>query len=212
MSYAGRTKYDDPGRVKRYEARDAGRHREEWALIERSLSGIAPPATVLDVPCGTGRIAAEFLARGAFVRCADLSPAMREAAASALMGRRGLLGVEAIDLEESPPPVGWAAHLVVCFRLLHHLPDVATRGRVLATLAALAKPYLLVSFHHPLSGHNLARAVRRLASGVVGDRHSITVSRLAREAAEHGLVLRQTAALAAYRRELWVALFERVGP
>ncbi len=210
MTYAGRTKYDEPGRAARYAERSVRRHAEEWALIERTLAGRAPPATVLDVPCGTGRIAAERLARGARVRCADLSPAMRAAAAASLAGKEGFLGVEPLDLEApGGAPDAWAADLVVCFRFLHHLPDAAARGRVAATLARLARPAVLVSFHHPVSAHHLARAVRRLLTGRKGDRHAVTVRTLRREAAEHGLRLVRAEALSRWRRDLWTALLER---
>jgi SAM-dependent methyltransferase len=212
MTYAARTKYDDPGRAKRYAGRGEPRGREEWALVEEvafRTPGVAPPRDVLDAPCGAGRIAAAFLARGVPVRCADLSPAMRAEAANSLGGAPGLLGVETIDLEAAPPPSAWAADLVVCFRFLHHLPDAATRGRVLASLAALSKRLVLVSFHHPVSAHHLARALRRLLTRRRGDRHAITARRLAREASAHGLRLLRTAAVARYRRDLWIALFLR---
>jgi SAM-dependent methyltransferase len=216
MTYAARTKYDEPGRAGRYAERSARRHREEWALVESVVFGaaggppVAPPEDVLDAPCGAGRLAAEFLARGAPVRCADLSPAMRAEARGALAGTPGLRGIEALDLEAPSPPAEWAADLVVCFRLLHHLPDAAARGRVLGALSALSRRLVLVSYHHPVSGHGLARAVRRLVTGRRGDRHAITTGRLAREASAHGLRLVRAAGLAPYRRELWVALFERV--
>ncbi len=207
-SYAGRTKYDEPGRAARYAERSARRDREEWRLISRVLQGVPGAKSVLDVPCGTGRLAERFLALGVTVRGADASPAMRAEAEKSLSGRIGWLGANDFDLETSDPPSEWASDLVVCFRFLHHLPDEASRARVFSRLTPLARPYLLVSFHHPVSIHNASRSIQRLFSGRRGDRHSITLSRLTREAEAHGFRLVRAAALSRYLRDLWVALYE----
>ena len=73
----------------------------------------------------------------------------------------------------------------------------------------IARPRLLVSFHHPASLHHLSRALRRLVTGRRGDRHAITLGRLKREALEHGLRFVRAKALSPGLRDLWVALFER---
>jgi SAM-dependent methyltransferase len=206
-AYAARTKYDEPGRAARYARRSARRAAQERRLLERALAVLPAPATVLDAPCGAGRVAALLLDRGARVRCADLSPAMRAEAARSLAGRPGLLGIEDLDLEAPPPSAPQRHDLVVCFRFLHHLPDAASRARVLASLAARSRGHVLVSFHHPVSLHHLARAVRRLVTGRRGDRHAIAPRRLRREAETFGLSLVGCWALAPYLRDLWVALF-----
>jgi SAM-dependent methyltransferase len=209
LTYAGRTKYDEPGRARRYAERSERRDEEEWALVSRTLEGSPPPATVLDAPGGTGRLAERFLALGSRVRVVDLSPAMRDEATTRLSGSPGLLGVHALDLESESAPAEWACDLVVCFRLLHHLPDAAARGRVLRTLASLSRSHVLVSFHHPVSLHHLARALRRVVTLRRGDRHAITLGRLKHEAADAGLSFVKARALAAYRRDLWAALFRK---
>jgi SAM-dependent methyltransferase len=206
-AYAGREKYDRDDRAARYANRSPRRHAEEWRLVERVLDGDPWPATVLDAPCGAGRMAAEMLARGSTVRAADLSPAMRAQCAKALDGRERFQGVVTLDLEDASPPPAWRAELVLCFRFLHHLPGAAARGRVLRTLAALSSDRVLVSFHHPVSAHQVARAVRRVVTGRAGDRHAVTLARLRREAAEAGLSFVRAKALGAGRRDLWAALF-----
>lgn len=205
MTYAARTKYDRPGRAARYRARSPRRDAEEWALLERCLAPLPVPESALDVPCGTGRIAAHLLERGIPVRGADLSPAMRRETEERLVGRPGFLGVVPIDLDAGGTPEGLAADLVVCFRFLHHLPGEADRSRVLANLGRLTRRDLLLSFHHPVSVHNLARGARRVLTGRRGDRYALTVGRLRLEAAEAGLDLVAVRALAAWRRDLWIA-------
>lgn len=207
-AYAGRSKYDS-ARALRYSRRSAARHAEEWSLLTRVLAGVPSPATVLDAPCGAGRLTKEFLARGARVRAGDLSPAMLAHTRAAVGSDPSCLGVESLDLEAPAPPDAPTHELVVCFRFFHHLPDAATRSRVLASLAARSSRHVIVSFHHPASVHHLARALRRLLTGRRGDRHAITLGALTREAAPFGLRPLASGALGRYRRDLWVVLFER---
>jgi 2-polyprenyl-3-methyl-5-hydroxy-6-metoxy-1,4-benzoquinol methylase len=202
--YAARTKYDEPGRAERYRARSARRDAEERRLLHRVLPAPTPGATALDVPCGTGRLSAWLLDRGWRVVAADLSPAMREAARATLAGREGAT-VEAMDLD-AVPDGSRRFDLVLCFRFLHHLEGAAARVRVLSALAARARGPVVVSFHHRVSVHQAARALRRLVTGRRGDRHAISVVTLARDAEAAGLRVVATAASLPYLRDLWVAV------
>jgi SAM-dependent methyltransferase len=207
LTYGARTKYDQPGRARRYAARSARRDEEEWRLLASVLDGLpVAPRDALDVPCGTGRIARRLLERGIPTRGADLSAAMRGEAWASLRGAPGFLGVVAMDLEEAPTDPSLPADLVVCFRFLHHLPDAATRGRVLRSLRALTRGTLLLSFHHPVSPHNARRTLARWLTGRRSTRRTMGVRRLRAEAAAAGLDLVGVRALSPYLRELWVAV------
>lgn len=213
MDYAARRKYDEPGRARRYARRSAARDAAEWRLVERALARLPRrPHSALDVPCGTGRMAARLLDLGIPTVAADLSPAMRALAAEALAGRPGFGGVFALDLEQPGAGATPAAELVLCFRFLPHLPGPAARARVLGTLRRLTGRWLFLSFHHPVSGHNLGRALRRLLGRPGGDRRTIWPARLAAEARAAGFVLRRLLPLSRYRRELWLAHLEGVDP
>ncbi len=206
VAYAGRTKYD-AARAARYDRRSTRRHADEWAVVERLLEGRDPPRTVLDAPCGTGRIAAAFLARGASVRLADWSNDMLERARTNVAAAAGVLGLTRLDLEAPPEPDAPTHDLVICLRFYHHLPDDERRRRVLASLRARSTDSVIVSFHHPCSAHQWARAARRVLTGRRGDRYTSTVGALERVARSVGLVLEATAAVAPYRREFWAARF-----
>jgi SAM-dependent methyltransferase len=206
MSHAARTKYDAE-RVGRYARRSPAREAAEARLLGRMLDRMAPAADALDVPCGTGRVAALLLDRGIPTRCADLSPAMRAEAERRLAGRQGFRGVVALDLEVPGPDPTLAADLVVCFRFLPHLPDAAARARVLEVLRALTRRDLLLSFHHPVSLHNLTRKARRLVGRPPSDRHAIWPGDLRREAGAAGLSWRGAVAQRRWARDLWLAWF-----
>ncbi len=209
--YAARTKYDEPGRAARYRHRSPRRDEVEGRLIDDLLRRLDPrPRDAWDVPCGTGRIAERLLRAGIPTRGGDLSPAMRREAESRLGGVPGWGGAHEIDLEAVPEHVEMV-DLAICMRFLHHLPDAATRGRVLRGLARLARRDVLVSFHHPVSAHHLTRRVRAWWTGRRSDRHAIRPARLATEAREAGLAWLGAYPLARYRRELWVAWLRPVG-
>jgi len=215
MGYAGRTKYDRPGKAAEYRDRSAHRDAEEWRLVRDVIDALPrPPATAWDLPCGTGRIAERLIELGIRTWCGDLSPAMRSQTDARLAGRELFAGVTAFDLEDPGSGSSQTADLVVCLRFLHHLPDRDHRVRVLATLRGLCDGHVLLSFHHPVSFHNLRRGLRRLLTGTRGDRHTLFPGALREEAAEAGLELLHVRALAAYRREFWLALLRPndVGP
>ena len=201
-----REKYDRPGRARRYRERSPRRNREEWRLVERALQRLDPrPSDALDVPCGTGRIAERLLDLGIPTRAADLSPAMLSETRARLEGREGFLGAVSLDLQETSGDPEIGADLVVCFRFLQHLEHGEQRAPVLRGLAALCRRDLLLSFHHPVSFHNLERKALRLIRNRRADRFTITPGRLEREAAAQGLELVGLSALGRYRRELWLA-------
>jgi hypothetical protein len=133
---------------------------------------------------------------------------MREEARVRLADRPGLLGIEAADLDRPEALVLEPADLVVCFRFFPHLPDDETRRRVLRSLRRVTRRWLLLSFHHPVSGHALARVARRLFTGRRAERRATWPQRLRRLAAGEGLRVVRFAPLARWRRDLWVALLE----
>jgi hypothetical protein len=130
---------------------------------------------------------------------------MRAEAARRLAGRPGFLGVHPLDLEAAEVDPALAADLVVSLRFLHHLPDPATRARVLATLGRLARRDVVLSFHHPVSVHAAWRRLSGWLRRRPSDRHTLSPARLAREAAAAGLRLVSLHPLGRWRRELWLA-------
>lgn len=209
MTYAARTKYDEPGRAARYRERSRRRGQEEAALVTAALDRLEPaPETAWDAPCGTGRMSELLLGRGLRVWAGDLSPAMRVEAERLLAGRKGFAEVAALDLEAVPDDAP-RADMALCFRFFHHLPDAGVRGRVWAGLGRLSRSHLLVGFHHPISVHGLVRRVRAALRRRPSDRFTHWPRRLAAEAAAHGWTYRGSLAVARFRRELWLAHFER---
>lgn len=108
-------------------------------LVNRLLDTLGsqvPHRTVLDVPCGTGRLRPGLEARGFRWIGADISPSM--------LGEAG--GPLARASAAALPLADDAVDLAVCCRLIHHYEDAAPRKAVLAELARVARRHVLVSY------------------------------------------------------------------
>ena len=70
--------------------------RREKGLIYKAikLAGIAPPARILDIPCGTGRVSLFLAEKGYRVVGVDVSPAMIEQVGKKLEGSHDKLQVK----------------------------------------------------------------------------------------------------------------------
>jgi SAM-dependent methyltransferase len=198
-------RYDAPGRSRAYRERNPGRARREVALLARLWPGRAGDR-VLDAPCGAGRLCGPLTDRhGAIWHGCDRSRAM-------LAEARGALGAEA------PLAAGDAAALpfadgafdgVVVFRFLHHLPPAEARA-VIDEAARAARRFVVVSFFHPVSAHNLTRRLSEVLRGRARTRHALRPARLVRWLCDAGFRPLGFAAEARFRRDLWLGAFERV--
>lgn len=134
-------------------------HKERAAL--RELLGTMPRLEViLDLPSGTGRLGdllAEFADR---VILADSSPIMLEIAREDLGDKAEYLqtNAEKIDLPTD------SVDLVLCHRLLNHVPDPDGRARMTRELARVSRRYVVISCYPP----GIRTRVRRIARKLMG--------------------------------------------
>ena len=142
-------KHYDEQQARHYERAKEGAtttHRGESALVERALRSVPRDETLLDLPCGAGRMTV-VLARLGFtaITAADVSPAM-VALARARLEREGLaIPVERADAERLPF-TDRAFDNVFCFRLFHHFPTQELREQVAVELARVARRRVIVSY------------------------------------------------------------------
>lgn len=116
-------------------------HRREMRCILQALAPVPSGASVLDLPCGTGRLLPELAAKGYRVVEADSSPHMVEQA-RAFAGRSGLPvtadGFVVASVFEMPWPDA-AFDAVVCNRLFHHFREPDVRRRAMKELKRVCK-------------------------------------------------------------------------
>lgn len=141
------TVYGDEAHAHAYATRwdsAAGRARDrrKQRAVRAALDALGPFASVLDVPCGTGRMA-EFLGADRLYLGVDLAPAMlREARA-----RHPATCLAVGDLTRLPLADS-SVDVAVCIRLLHLVRDPALRVAFLAELARVARVGVVVDFRH----------------------------------------------------------------
>lgn len=119
-----------------------------------------PPAAVLDVPCGTGRITHLLLQMGLHVVGGDISRAMLDQAQDRCAAWPNQISFQQMDLDHLDLPDG-SFDLVTCIRLLHHL-DSPARAAILQELSRVHRHYVLVNVSLSTPYYRLRRRAKRL--------------------------------------------------
>lgn len=111
-------------------------------LVQRLLRALptgAEVTSILDVPCGTGRLAGVL--RAPFVVQSDISMSMLQNIPDAA-SRGHRLQSSAIELPFSSD----SFDVVICCRLLHHLRESSDRQAVLNELVRVSRRYVIASY------------------------------------------------------------------
>jgi SAM-dependent methyltransferase len=199
-------RYDVPGRSAGYATRNPTRHRAELALLARvwpaAVENAGPAPTVLDVPCGAGRLSTFVGGRGGRWIGADRAAAMLTQARAAGAGPLVHADARAMPFRDA------AVDGVVVFRFLHHLERDAAHA-VVAEAARVARAFVVVSFFHPVSAHGVVRTIRTWLSGRSRTRHALTCGRLDGWLAVHGFERCAAAAQSPFLRDLWIVAYRR---
>jgi ubiquinone/menaquinone biosynthesis C-methylase UbiE len=184
------------------------RYFREEAIVIPWLEDLSKGASVLDVPCGTGRWISTMTGRGFRYTGADVSlPMAREA--HALTGPPAVRGILVADLAHLPFPDA-SFDAVIVWRLLHHVPDSETRQALLTEAARVSRRKVIVSFHHPISFTYAWKVVRRQFFGFRQGGRGITHWRLQREALSAGMRVVSTRSFCKYASINWFACLEKL--
>ncbi|MBI4570229.1 MAG: class I SAM-dependent methyltransferase [Planctomycetes bacterium] len=178
----------------------------ERRLLLWALRQIGPVATLLDAPCGAGRFLPALRRRAERVVGADISHPMLALASATGPGAGGACPGDLVHASTFALPFARASFdAVVCWRLLHHLPDPAVRVRLLAELGRVARRALIVSFADA-GAWKARRRDRRAAGGQPRRRVAIPAERFAEEARAAGLALARTRRLSRFFSDVACAL------
>ena len=183
------------------------RHYKEEAIVSPWLDDLPRGAAVLDVPCGTGRWIPTLAGRGFRYVGADISQAM-VGEARTVTGPPAVSGLVVADLAHLPF-ANESFDAVILWRLLHHVPDSETRGRLLREAARVTRYKVILSFHHPCSFTYVTKVVRRELFGFKQGGRGITHWRLRREAEQSGLSLVETRSFCKYASINWFACLQK---
>ena len=207
VPYRAKVEYDD-SKSERYDHRPEWRNEPEMALLEPALRLFSPGCKVLDAPCGAGRVSVRLSELGMQVTSVDIAPAMLERTREKLRPFGASERVQSADLEKLVFP-DRSFEAVVCFRFFHHLPNETLRKQVISELCRVANQYVVMSFYHPISLHNLKRYLGTKLLGKPQRRFSIRPQDLAAIFATHGFQQVQVTAQRKYLSTLWLAVFKR---
>ena len=133
--------------------------RREFQLLEQLLSSQGRCGTLLDLPCGGGRLSAPLAPHTDLLVEADI------AVGQLLYGREhGRVGTAQVWMTASGfhiPFRDGGVDGVVCIRLNHHLPTAEERERLVAELLRVARRFVIMTFFDFHSLKNLGRRLRR---------------------------------------------------
>ena len=148
MSFNPQTHYQDNSVAERYDAERfssiAGRlfQNVEQTALKRALQNIPAGSSILDVPCGTGRIAVPVSAWGYRLSCSDISLEMIQVARERL-GLNGSGRFARASAEALPFPNG-SFDVVMSMRFLPHF-STEQRRKIFPELARVSRRWVLFS-------------------------------------------------------------------
>jgi ubiquinone/menaquinone biosynthesis C-methylase UbiE len=186
-----RERFDEASVAAKYPAAYGDSHRDrcERRALEHALDAIPRGSSVLDLPCGTGRLTGILLERGYRVTGADSSPNMVARARSLWRESAQEVAFEVQDALKTTYPDG-AFDAVVCNRLFHHFLEASTRRAALAELKRVSRGAIVVSFFNLASIGAWSRRLRYALKGrTITDRVAILPSTLRLDCAATGLSL-----------------------
>ncbi|MEM7384229.1 MAG: class I SAM-dependent methyltransferase [Verrucomicrobiota bacterium] len=155
-----RSRIKTPGQAESYRRRPQKKHDAEMKLMEREFSSVPSSIrTILDAPCGNGRMSLFLARKGLSVTGADLSDSTL-AISSEEAENRNLKptfvkeDLEALTFSDA------SFDAALCFRFFHHLPDAESRARVVGELCRVSRHRVYLSYLSPWSPTSLRRMVR----------------------------------------------------
>jgi ubiquinone/menaquinone biosynthesis C-methylase UbiE len=119
--------------------------KREKLSVTRALGRIPAGSSLLDMPCGTGRITEHLLNLGYKVSGADISRDMIELGRAKLEKYANFAGFHVVDAEDTKLPAA-SFDCVTSIRLMGHLPrDV--KVRILKEMSRISREYLVIAFY-----------------------------------------------------------------
>lgn len=186
------THYQDVAVAERYDRERfsslAGRvfNALEQRELRRAFASVPKTATVLDLPCGTGRLAEALLSEGYRVVGVDIAPPMLEVARRKLARFGDRFETRAGDVRELARTERGRYDVALCARVLMHFP-LDGQIEFLKSVALLAKGTVVFSQSLSTPYQRMRRRVKKLLGNAGPAAYPITEDDLARLLAGAGL-------------------------
>lgn len=159
----------------------------ERQTIRRAFRGVPPHATVLDLPCGTGRFAEVLLDEGFKVVGVDISAAMLAVARRKVARFGERFSIRVADVRELAREERKVYDVALCARVLMHFP-LDQQVEFLRGVATLTRGTVVFTQSYDSPYQRLRRALKRLLGNQPPSNFPIDESQLQQLLARSGLV------------------------
>ncbi|PWJ87934.1 methyltransferase family protein [Mesorhizobium loti] len=162
--------------------------RREQRCIGKALERCSPrPSRLLDVPCGTGKLAQVLSQQGREVLAADISMEMMVLAKTSYEGQPGFRGFIRCDVTKLPF-ADESFDTVVCLRLIHLIPPHLRRD-IINELARISSYRLIVSYGLTTRFQRIRLKLRKMITGGISAPHPVRLDVARQDFEEVGLAL-----------------------
>ncbi|MCA9018129.1 MAG: class I SAM-dependent methyltransferase [Gammaproteobacteria bacterium] len=193
-----------------YTRRKPRKHRSEMQLVEQAFGSLPEDGveTVLDAPCGVGRLCVWLAQHGYRVTGVDLGESAVKLSQDALR-QRGLPGQVEIHNIMAMDYADRQFDCTVCFRLLHHFEKPEEKNRLIGELCRVSARFVVISYFSPMSVTALRRRLRRRVSGRPLKQYPDSLAALEQYFTQHGFRLYGEVKRSKILHSLQLAIFER---
>jgi len=185
----------------------------ERRIIDRAMTyicGAGPVQRIIDLPCGTGKLASVFAHFQCTVVAADISSEMMEIADPEYRKLAGFAGLVQTDAAATTFADA-EFDAVVCLRLLHRVP-YNVRESILTELNRICRKYVILSAGIDSQLQGLRRDLRRVVTGTSTVPYPITKSDLALQLTRAGLTPLRWVPVFRLLSSEWVVICEKRNP
>jgi ubiquinone/menaquinone biosynthesis C-methylase UbiE len=169
LSYPAKTAYQNRNSAETYDRLRfeslKGRiaDKREKKIIGELLKDLPKGSVVLDLACGTGRIAGFLLSKGHKVWGVDISPQMLEVARKRLSAFGELVKLRQGEAEHLPFEERFFDS-ATCIKLMGHVPP-KTRIKILREIKRITKGPFVVAYYISGPVVNIKRKIKKLLTG-----------------------------------------------
>jgi len=199
----------DPVSAQLYTNRKPRKHQFEMQMVTEAFQMI--PATqvntVLDAPCGVGRISLWLAQKGVEVTAVDLGEAATRITEN-LLGEHHLQGnVECRDIMNMGFNEG-QFDASICFRLLHHFSETRDQQALVDELCRVTSGYVVISYFSKYSVTSIRRKVRKFFTGKPVKQNPLSLNQLKGLFDRNDFLLLGTVRRSGFLHSLQLAVFE----